>query len=89
MNVEVGREIYTPQVTAPSSSHQRTFRKIKGVKDAVFFLMDWEEEFRNREKAIEKGNLWKLTHRVGALLGRGVNPETVARRRREYWNGGA
>lgn len=55
------------------------------IQRAVYFILDWEAEFRDRRTAYDKENLWKLTHRVSALLGRAVNPETVARRRRDYW----
>ena len=57
----------------------------QSIKEAVYFLMDWEVEFRDRNEAFNKENLWRLTHRVSAMVRHPVNPETVARVRRNYW----
>lgn len=57
------------------------------VKAAVFRLLDDSPTLRGRVLGHDRGALWTLTHRVGALLGHKINPATVDRRVREYKNG--
>ena len=73
--------------TPPSLTFTKGERAPLTVTNAVVYLIDWDEELRAQVFAFEKGALWSLTVRVGALLGKQVNPETVTRVVRKYKNG--
>ena len=57
------------------------------ISGAVGELLDNDNELRWRVLAFEKAALWSLTIRVGALMKRKVNPESVARTVRKYKTG--
>ena len=60
---------------------------IRGVRSIVRDILDRDEELRSKVLSFDKGALWSLTLRVGAVRGKKVNPETVARTVRKYKNG--
>ena len=68
----------TPSLTTHVSKRQLS------ITACVVYLLDWDNELRSNVLAFEKGALWSLTVRVGALRGKKVNPESVARIVRKY-----
>ena len=57
------------------------------ISNAVYSILDIDGELRGAVLTFEKAALWKLTVRVGALMGKKVNPESVARLVRKYKTG--